>query len=108
MNTAFHTTAFDVTQAALREVSPGDPAAPRPRRVDPVRQAWSGLDVTQKSVLAIHGAILLAVSWHGYKRNQASIGWGLLWALGGFMCPTVTLGFALTQGFAKTFAPKED
>ncbi len=69
-------------------------------RVDPVGAVWGHLGQTQKIMLAIHGVILLAVSYHGYKRNSNSVPWGLAWALGGLACPTVTAGFALTQGFA--------
>ncbi len=68
--------------------------------VDPVGKTASKLNSTQKFMLAIHGAILLAVSYHGYKRNRNSVPWGLSWALGGIACPTIMLGFALTQGFA--------
>ena len=51
-------------------------------------------------MLAVHGVILLAVSYHGYKRNGNSVPWAAAWAAGGMVCPTVTAGFALTQGFA--------
>jgi hypothetical protein len=73
----------------------------RPARIDPVGKAWDSLNTTQKVMLAIHGAILLAVSYHGYKRNSNSVPWGAAWAIGGMVCPTVTAGFALTQGFGK-------
>jgi hypothetical protein len=69
-------------------------------RVDPVGKVWSQLNTTQKVMLAVHGAILVAVSYHGYKRNRNSVPWGLAWSLGGLVCPTVTMGFALTQGYA--------
>lgn len=70
-------------------------------RVDPVGAAWGSLNLTQRTMLAIHGVILLAVSYHGYKRNGGSVPWGIAWSLGGLACPTVTMGFALTQGYAK-------
>lgn len=73
--------------------------AARQTRVDPVGAVWSQLNLTQKVFLGIHGSILLAVAYHGYKRNGNSVPWGMAWGLGGLVCPTVTMGFALTQGF---------
>ena len=70
--------------------------------IDPIRRISSELGVTQKVFLAIHGVILIAVAYHGYKRNKNSVPWGLSWALGGLVCPSVSLAFALTQGFATT------
>ena len=81
------------------------PYVPRTRRarglgdVDPIGKIAGKLNYTQKVMLAVHGAMLLAVSYHGYKRNRNSVPWGLSWAIGGLVCPTVTLAFALTQGF---------
>jgi len=43
-------------------------------------------------------AIRLASGYHGYKRNDDNIGYGLLWTL--FGSPTA-FGLALEQGFAK-------
>lgn len=43
-------------------------------------------------------AMRLASGYHGYKRNDDNVGYGLLWAL--FGTPT-TFGLALEQGFAK-------
>jgi len=40
--------------------------------------------------------------YHGYKRNSSSKLWGALWAVGGAMCPAVTLPFVFSQGFAKS------
>ena len=105
MNRAFHTFAIVPLAAAPPDlpVQAGPPVLRPTRisRVDPVGKAWGDLDPTQKSMLAVHGAILLAVSYHGYKRHGGSIPWGLIWSLGGLLCPTVTMGFALTQGYAK-------
>jgi len=39
--------------------------------------------------------------FHGYKRNSGSKGWAAAWALGGALCPSVTLTFVFSQGFAK-------
>jgi hypothetical protein len=70
-------------------------------RIDPVGKAWGSLNATQKVMLAIHGVILVAVTYHGYKRNRNSVPWAAAWAFGGMVCPTVTAGFALTQGFGQ-------
>ena len=51
-------------------------------------------------MLAIHGGLLAAVSYHGYKRHRGSVPWGAVWATGGLLCPSVTMAFALTQGYA--------
>ena len=48
----------------------------------------------------VRTAVGLALLYHGYKRNGNSVPWGAAWALGGVVCPSVTMGFALTQGFA--------
>lgn len=40
--------------------------------------------------------------FHGYKRNRGSKGWAFLWAVGGAICPAVTLPFVFSQGFAKS------
>lgn len=69
--------------------------------VDPIGKTVNNLNVTQKVMLAVHGVIVLAVAYHGFKRNKSSVAWGAGWALGGVLCPTVTMAFALTQGFAK-------
>ena len=69
-------------------------------KVDPVGAVWGHLNATQRIMLAIHGVILLGVSYHGFKRNSDSVPWGMAWAVGGLVCPTVTAGFALTQGYA--------
>lgn len=73
-------------------------------KLDPVGAVWGNLDSTKKVMLAIHGVILLAVSYHGFKRNGESVPWGLAWAVGGLVCPTVTMGYALTQGYGKRSA----
>lgn len=54
-----------------------------------------------KAMLGVHSLILMAVAYHGYKRNAMSFAWGGLWALSGLMCPTVTLVWAVSQGFAQ-------
>jgi hypothetical protein len=49
----------------------------------------------------------LALGYHGYKRNNDSIGWGAGWfLLGGFFPLGTAIGgvLALDQGFAKPIA----
>lgn len=43
----------------------------------------------------------IALVYHGYKRNQGSIGWALVWGIFGGMIWPLTLPIALAQGFAK-------
>lgn len=83
------------------------PAAPqaqapvlKTRVMNPLGQEY---DLTSRQVVALgaHAAILLGVAYHGYRRNNNSTLWGVAWALGGVLCPVVTLGVALSQGFAK-------
>jgi hypothetical protein len=51
------------------------------------------------SVLATLSAA--ASGYHGMKRNNGSVGWGVVWFfLGGFF-PVLVPGVALVQGFAK-------
>lgn len=61
----------------------------------------SRMSATDRIMLSFSGVILVAVAYHGYKRHADSVPWGLGWAVGGLICPTVTLAFALSQGFAK-------
>jgi len=77
-------------------------AARKLQDADPIRKAVSNLGPTQRIMLAVHGVILVAVAYHGYRRNKNSVPWGLGWAVGGLVCPTVTMAFALTQGYAKS------
>lgn len=89
--------------------------APRPRElhtrsigeIDPIGKTASKLNATQKAFLLLHGVILVAVAYHGYRRNRNSVPWGAAWAVGALLCPSVTMAFALTQGFAKTAKAKE-
>lgn len=40
-------------------------------------------------------------AYHGYKRNNESIGWGIGWALLGNIFWPVTIPVSLAQGFGK-------
>ena len=42
-----------------------------------------------------------ASAYHGVKRNNGSIGWGITWGLLGGMFPVLTPAIAVAQGFAK-------
>lgn len=42
-----------------------------------------------------------ACAYHGYKRNNESIGWTLGWAFFGSALPILALPIALAQGFGK-------
>jgi hypothetical protein len=46
-------------------------------------------------------AFAAIAGFHGYRRNNNSVFWGLSWAAGGFVCPVVTLPFAISQGFGR-------
>ncbi len=48
--------------------------------------------------VSLIGAVAAGI--HGYLRNR-NAGWAAAWALGGFVCPAVTITFALSQGFGK-------
>ena len=47
---------------------------------------------------ALLGAVTAGI--HGYLRNR-SVGWAAAWAVGGFVCPAVTITFAISQGFGR-------
>lgn len=42
-----------------------------------------------------------ALIYHGYKRNDGSVGWGLVWGLLGGMVWPITLPIAFAQGIGK-------
>lgn len=97
------------TQLAPAAGSSLEPAGHPPLRArllgdtnDPLAVQQTGLNTTQKVVLALHSVILIGSAYHGYRRNENSILWGASWALGAALCPSVTLAFALSQGFAKS------
>ncbi len=84
--------------------------APAPRHVParaPLRvTTMAGSDESgdvQTAVRAFLVGVFFAAlaGYHGYRRNNDSVLWGLSWAAGGFVCPVVTVPFAVSQGFAK-------
>lgn len=61
--------------------------------------------VTALSLARVAGAA--GGAYHGYKRNNGSIGWAIGWAvLGGAFWP-VTIPVALAQGFGKPKSAEE-
>ncbi len=40
-------------------------------------------------------------AYHGVKRNNGSVGWGLVWGAAGTFAPIITPAIAIGQGFAK-------
>ena len=42
-----------------------------------------------------------ALTYHGYKRNDDSLGWGLVWGFLGSTVWPITLPIAFAQGFGK-------
>lgn len=86
---------------ALNRPQPETIRTTRIDRLDPIGAVWGQLNATQKAMLLLHGVAIVAASYHGYRRNRNSIAWGLVWGTGGLLCPTVTMGFALTQGYAQ-------
>lgn len=58
----------------------------------------------------VRKASVLAALYHGVKRNNGSVWWGLAWALGAYMAPlygTTAVGIAVAQGFAQA-KPKQN
>ena len=47
---------------------------------------------------AISGGIS---AYHGYKRNNGSIGWAIGWGLLGSLFPVITPAIAVAEGFGK-------
>lgn len=39
--------------------------------------------------------------YHGYKRNNGSIGWAAVWGIAGALVPVVTVPVAIAQGLGK-------
>ena len=65
-----------------------------PDVVAPVK--WAGIVYT---ILAT-ASFALSV-YHGYKRHNGSLGWGLGWGFMGALFPVITPTVAFAQGFGK-------
>ena len=51
------------------------------------------------SILSMAGGA--AAAFHGYKRNNYSVKWAILWGLLGGLAPLTTNVIAFAQGFGK-------
>jgi hypothetical protein len=47
-----------------------------------------------------HTASMIALTYHGYKRNN-SVGWAIVWGLFGPLVWPITVPIAVAQGFGK-------
>lgn len=59
----------------------------------------------------VRKASALAAAYHGVKRNNGSILWGLLWAAAAFVAPlygTLVPAFAVAQGFGQSKGPRQN
>lgn len=68
------------------------------------RGALAGVPLGSASgtVWGILSAASVGVSaYHGYKRNNGSIGWAIGWAMLGGLFPVITPAIALAQGLGK-------
>jgi hypothetical protein len=70
-----------------------------------ISSALGFLNTTGKSTSTIWGLLSVASAaasgYHGIKRNNGSIGWGIGWFLLGGVFPVITPVVAVAQGFAK-------
>jgi hypothetical protein len=57
------------------------------------------------SLLSLTGAVLGA--YHGYKRNDDSLGWAIGWGLLGGAFPVITLPVSYAQGFGEVKKAKK-
>ena len=73
-------------------LAPNAPVAPRAMMVgqDPALSAFWQVAIPVSAGLS---------GYHGYKRNNDSLGWGLVWGLLGATFPIVTPAVAYAQGF---------
>ena len=73
--------------------------------LDRLQHPWTNADgstnATAVAWTAVSVASGFASAYHGAKRNNGSVGWGLLWGLMGTVFPVVTPAIALAQGYAK-------
>ena len=60
------------------------------------------LTPAERTIWKLLAAASIGVSaYHGYKRNNGSIGWGIGWGLLGGMFPVITPSIAFAQGLGK-------
>lgn len=75
----------------LGAIPPGPPVAPAVSTGQSSVGFW-------EIVVPISAALS---GYHGYKRNNDDLGWGLGWGLLGGLFPIITPTVAFAQGFAK-------
>ena len=75
-----------------------DVNVPNPTVADQYRAMPTWWKVTYPLLVTASGAASL---YHGYKRNNGSLGWGLGWFVLGSLFPVITPTIAVAQGFGK-------
>jgi hypothetical protein len=74
------------------------PTAPRDVQIEGLGYTYDDVP-TWMRLLFITSSV--AAAYHGYKRNDDSIGWGLVWGVGGSIFGPIPLVFAWDQGYAQ-------
>jgi hypothetical protein len=85
-------------ETGLAQTTPALPSGPLPLKTQVVPESYD----TQEGVRALLVGLFFAAlaGYHGYQRNK-SLAWAAPWAVAGFVCPVVTLPFAISQGYGK-------
>lgn len=86
--------------APLRSVPAVAPREARVRFLG-AREAPAETGPSFLSRFLVAGVAASVAGVHGYKRHGGSKGWAFLWAVGGALCPLVTVAFVFSQGFGK-------
>lgn len=71
------------------------------RRSNPTQEAS---DYTPLAAALVAASIGIS-AYHGVKRNNGSVGWGLWWGLMGGLFPVVTPAIAFGQGLSTPIQP---
>jgi len=95
-----------VVDSALREAS--WVPAPRSAPSQPDDElSWWGERSTFQKIYAVLGLVGTGVgAYHGYRRNNGSVGWAIGWALLGGIFPVIMLPVAFAQGVGKPKRPR--
>lgn len=68
----------------------------------PTPVAVQAVNAVGRGVWSVVGAASVAVStYHGYRRNNGSVGWAIGWGLLGGIFPIITPAVAVAQGLGK-------
>ena len=87
-------------QTGLVQAGPRMPVmGPAPLKVTVAPSPYDAKEGVRSLFVGI--AFALAAAYHGYRRSGGSKLWAIPWAVGGFVCPVITLPLAINQGFAK-------